>query len=136
MGTGLCEHRTQPGNLVAAATGHYGNNRVGRQTQLFSRCRNVDVGRYIVRKWMADEFGGNVMLFIKVFFERKNAENFIHCFGDFAHTALPPRPDCRADIVNRRYSPFAKCLLQPQIEVRCIDTDKYLRWTLNPATDE
>ena len=56
--------------------------------------------------------------------KRKNAEHMVHAALDFFDAVCPPRPDGRADEVNRLDALGLECRLQIEVEVRRVDTNE------------
>ena len=76
---------------------------------------------------MAYEGHGNVVAMIEVRLEGQQREHGIHGVGDLLHPPLPPRPYRGAHVVGRRDASGTQLLLQPNVEVRGIDTDHDVR---------
>ena len=76
---------------------------------------------------MADVGGRNAGVVIDLLFERKDQQHAINRACDLLDALAAPGPDRRADEVNRAHALPAQLLLEPQVEVRCVDTDKDLR---------
>src|SRR3546814_9448618 len=80
---------------------------------------------------MTDEANRYLVLVVEPGLERKQREHQIAGVTDLQYPLLTPGPYRRTDVVHGLDSGAAQLELKPEIEVRCVDADEYIRQLLD-----
>ena len=83
-----------------------GDNRLGLRANVQRRAVFffIRVFRKNFTQRVSDEFDGNLMLLIKLFFKGKNNQHMVDQLANSFNPLGAPSPELRADIVNHRYA--------------------------------
>ena len=131
------ERLGEPRHLAHTTARQHCDHRIGgAQAERCPRRIAIRTHRELIRERMTDEPRRDAMPFVESRLERQQAEDAVTGLADAAHPALPPSPDLRADILDRSDPPRFHPRSEPEVELRCIDTDEHIGTQLRQFGDQ